>query len=279
MNILFCINKNCIFPTKILISSLEDTQKETLNIYIAHKELSKADIEDIKFAIDESKTTITDIQVDTNLFDGFPVSKRFPVEVYFRLFAQKFLPETLDRVLYLDVDTIVLNSLNELYYSTFNDKYIISMPHEFQNLEVRDRIRLQLPLDAKITNSGVLMLNLEVFRKNDLSDIILDFINKNRNILTTFDQDILNVVFQNYMKFEDYKLYNLNDIHIDYINKINKGKGLTISPNIIKGKSVIIHYFGDIKPWNSSYNGMMKPLYKACSDSYWGKYEKIIGRE
>ncbi|MDY2952276.1 MAG: glycosyltransferase, partial [Erysipelotrichaceae bacterium] len=51
------------------------------------------------------------IEIDENEFKDFPISSRYPLEIYYRLFAPLLLPNSLDRILYLDVDIVVINSL------------------------------------------------------------------------------------------------------------------------------------------------------------------------
>lgn len=277
MNILLCINRKCIFPTKILISSLEDTQNENLNIFIAHKELTKTDIESIEFAIDKTKTTISYIKINTSMFEGFPVSERFPIEVYFRLYVSEFLPKEIDRILYLDADTLVINSVKDLYNADFKDKLIVSMPHEFQHLEDGDRKRLRLDNKAVITNSGVLLLNIEELRKNDFNSKIQMFVKDNCKSLVTFDQDILNFVFQEHMSFQDYKKYNLSDKLLEYYNKIGafRNQGLTL--HWVRNNTSILHFLGTPKPWELTYKGELKKFYQEYAEDYWNKVHKIEG--
>ena len=60
----------------------------------------------------------------------FPVyEKRYPVEIYFRIFASKYLPQDLERILYLDADTIVINPLKELYETDFGGNYYVAATH------------------------------------------------------------------------------------------------------------------------------------------------------
>ena len=50
--------------------------------------------------------------------------------MYYRLLAAEFLPETLDRVLYLDPDIIVIRPLEELYHMSLSLIHILSvLPH------------------------------------------------------------------------------------------------------------------------------------------------------
>lgn len=55
-----------------------------------------------------------------------PESSRYPRQIFYRLAAPLLLPEDLDRILYLDVDTLVINPLRELYAMEFAGNYYIA---------------------------------------------------------------------------------------------------------------------------------------------------------
>ena len=62
--------------------------------------------------------------IENDEIDNLPVyAKRYPVEIYFRLFASLYLPSSVDRVLYLDTDIVVINNLKELYEMDFSGNY------------------------------------------------------------------------------------------------------------------------------------------------------------
>ena len=49
----------------------------------------------------------------------------YSVAMYFRIFAHVLLPESIDRILYLDADIIVKNDITSFYAQDFEDKYMI----------------------------------------------------------------------------------------------------------------------------------------------------------
>ena len=111
MNILFSINSKFIELTKNCIKSIIRFD-EDINFYILHHDLSNDDKNNL---INSFKSqTFRFIEIDENEFKDFPISSRYPLEIYYRLFAPLLLPNNLDRILYLDVDIVVINSLKEL---------------------------------------------------------------------------------------------------------------------------------------------------------------------
>ena len=70
--------------------------------------------------------------------------------MYYRLLAAEFLPETLDRVLYLDPDIIVIRPLEELYHMSFDGNLFCGATHVRKFLTRLNGARLQMPEDALI---------------------------------------------------------------------------------------------------------------------------------
>lgn len=131
MNILVAINKNYVRPTNVLLNSIGySNNKENFNIYILNKNLDKDDLENITEGLDLNRFIINNIKIPKCEIDTFPVlEKRYPEEIYFRLYASKYLPKDLDRVLYLDADTLVINSLKEFYETDFEGNFFIAATH------------------------------------------------------------------------------------------------------------------------------------------------------
>ena len=131
MNILITINKKYIKQVNILLNSIQySNTKENFDIYILHRDLEEADLKIINNNLDLKRFQIHLIKITENEIHKFPVyEKRYPVEIYFRIFASKYLPQDLERILYLDADTIVINPLKELYETDFEGNYYVVATH------------------------------------------------------------------------------------------------------------------------------------------------------
>jgi lipopolysaccharide biosynthesis glycosyltransferase len=101
---------------------------------------------------------------------------RFPKNVYYRLYFGKIFSEY-KKILYLDSDVIVLTSLSGLYGLNLDkNEYIagvIAREFEYANQ------RLGLPLKNKYINSGVVLFNLDYWRKNKLFEKYIKYVKNN----------------------------------------------------------------------------------------------------
>ena len=119
--------------------------------------------------------------------------------------------KSLDKVLYLDCDIIVNRSLYELYNTDINNysMAVSDRPEREEYARIHfERIKLKDFDISKHTyfNSGVLLINLKYWRENSVSNLFLEYINNN-DFIELADQEILNYVFVNNVKFMDYR-YN-----------------------------------------------------------------------
>ena len=261
MNILVTINDQYINQLNILLNSIQKSNKnKKFNVYVLHRNLKEKQIEEIKKRLDLRNFCIKDIKVQESEINNLPVyEQRYPIEIYFRIFATKYLPDDIDRVLYLDADTLVINKLDELYNMDFEGNYFIATTHIRKMLHKFNEIRLGIEEDEPYINTGVLLMNLKELRKIKLEKEITNFMQKNKKKLILPDKDIISTIYGNKIKIVSDLKYNLGDRNLNYYN-LNNPKN-KIGMKWICKNTVIIHYYGRNKPWNNGYIGKLGCFY------------------
>jgi len=199
------------------------------------------------------------IPVNPEMFVGFPEFKRYPQQIYYRLAAPLLLPAELDRILYLDVDTIVINSLKPMYTSSFDGAYLMACTHTRKFLTKINQLRLSMESDAPYINSGVMLLNLTALREKVNLDEIRQFAMEHKEQLLLPDQDILTALYTERVKLLDSLIYNLSDRTLNLYNARPGNKKLYLE--WVRKNSVIVHFFGSNKPWKENYHGILDVLY------------------
>ena len=268
MNILITINKNFAKQANVLLNSIQySNTKEKFAIYVLHRDLEENDLKTINNNLNLKQFQIHLIHIPENEILKFPVyEKRYPLEIYFRIFASKYLPQNLKRILYLDADTIVINSLNELYETEFDGNYYIATTHIKKVLHKLNEIRLNIKEDEPYINTGVLLMNLEALRKINIEKEVKEFVKENEKKLLLPDQDIIVSIYGDKIKLVDSLKYNLGERTLNTYN-INHPQN-PIGLKWICKNTVIIHYYGRNKPWNKQYIGKLNCFYN--------KIEKMI---
>ena len=266
MNILITINKKYVKQVNILLNSIQySNTEESFDVYVLHRDLEEKDLEIMNNNLDLKRFEIHLIHIQE--IHKFPVyEKRYPVEIYFRIFASKYLPQGLERILYLDADTIVINPLKELYETDFEGNYYVAATHVKKVLHKLNEIRLNIKEDEPYINTGVLLINLKALRIIPIEKEVKTFIKNNERKLLLPDQDIIVSIFGDKVKLVDSLKYNLGERTVNTYN-INHPQN-PIGLKWICRNTVIIHYLGRNKPWNKQYRGRL--------DCFYHKTEKLI---
>jgi lipopolysaccharide biosynthesis glycosyltransferase len=190
-----------------LIRSIEINHKqpETIEIYIVEDRISAANKEKIIQSAQHPQIItlywlkMTEV-VDQSLL---PLdASSFPLNVYVRLFIPHFLPESCSKVIYLDVDMVVLNDISELWNTDMKGCIIAGVPDRAGTIGtswagIKNYAELGLPAETVYYNSGLLLFDLVQWRASTFTEQILECIEKNKQYAAFPDQYGLNVVFAN----------------------------------------------------------------------------------
>lgn len=266
MNLLFSINKNCMHLLQTCLKSIElHGGAANYEVYILHSDL---DMEDQNEILEQGYPCMTYhfISIPKELFAGFPTTKRYPEQIYYRLAAPALLPNDVDRILYLDVDTIIINSLQSLYESDFEENWFMACSNTGTHLTRLNRVRLGVDIAQNIpyVNTGVLLMNLEQLRIHMKLEDIRAYANQKQDILILPDQDILTALYGEHVKLLDRMIYNLSDRTLLAHNADLRNQKVTLT--WVRQNSVIIHYFGRNKPWKARYAGILDVFYHEITE-------------
>jgi len=260
MNLLFCINEKFVPLLSVCLRSIVRSGGYAhYEVYVLHAggSLSGAGALAREFL---GQADFHFIPVPDEMFEGFPESDRYPRQIYYRLAAPLLLPQELDRILYLDVDTVVINPLTELYQTPFEGNFYVGCSHTWELLTKINQARLQSQKAVAYINSGVLLLNLSALRTGLELSRVREYAMEHRRTLILPDQDILTALYGDKVKLADTMRYNLSDRILLFYNAdhTHKKRGL----DWVRENSVIIHYCGKNKPWNDDYIGILGVFYR-----------------
>lgn len=262
MNLLFSIDDRFIEQLKTTLYSIKQhVNLEDMHVYVLQEQaLLKTDELDFfcqKFDIQYHPVVIG----SGSIFKEAPVSDRYPESIYYRLLAQNYLPNDLDRILYLDADILCINDLLPLYELPLGESLYAAASHAklTEMTTVLNKVRLGNYESEGYFNSGVLLMNLRQLRNEVKEAEITAFIKKNQLNLFLPDQDILNGLYgdriiaipdhiYNYdvRKNRTYETISLGEWRLDWVIE----------------HTALLHFCGKDKPWQKSYRGRFGALYK-----------------
>ncbi|MBM7582812.1 lipopolysaccharide biosynthesis glycosyltransferase [Caldicoprobacter guelmensis] len=266
MNILVTLNAAYVPPLKVMLRSLFDNCSEKVEVYLMHSDIEKPELMQLSAFVEMHGHKLYSMTVDKNIFADAPVNFYYPPEMYYRLIAHTVLPEHVDRILYLDPDILVLNPIESLYYTDLDGYYFAAAAHSKPVIDYINRLRLRTESN-KYYNSGVLLINVELMRKEVDAQQILDYIQKHAYELILPDQDVLNGLFWNKIKPLDEYLYNYDARRYRTYLIATKGR---VNLDFVIHNTVILHFCGRQKPWHPNYRHHFGILYK--------HYQKLVQR-
>lgn len=260
MNILTAINKKYIPYFAAMIRSFADNNPGEHTVYIATKEVTKEDLDAYEGLLPEN-VTLCPVSFCEDILEGAPTEKRWPKEIYYRIFAAGYLPETVDRILYLDSDIIVKGDISEFYNTDFEDNFFVATTNVHSPfLKWFVRTKNGAKKDTVYVNTGVLLMNLDKLRREQSHDEVIAYIKRRGFFLTLPDQDVISTLYGHKIKIVDGYVYNLNERKIRGWNRRHSGDE-KMDPAWVEKNAKIIHYLGRNKPWNEKYRGILKPYY------------------
>ena len=220
------------------------------------KRIKEFESEDVKIEFIFLKETIEKIKAKFHLRDYYSI------ETYYRFFIANMFPQY-DKVLYCDCDVIVLGDIAELYNHNI-DNYLVGACPEEVMAEVKvfgDYVEQALDVDCeKYFNAGVMLMNLDGFRKENIEEKFFDMLQK-YTFRVTQDEDYLNVLCKGKVK-----LFHLGWNKTAFKNEKFNDKDLKL-----------IHYKIHWKPWH--YDGVLYENHFWDYAKQTSFYEEILNKK
>ncbi len=241
MNVLLMCNEAYINYVMVLLQSLFDNHLDvSIHVYLVYTSGKDEAYEKLeKFVVSTGIHTIDLVNVNIDL-GKLKTSAYFSVECYYSLFPHLYLPTDMDRVLYLDVDTIVIQNIYDFYCEDFEDNYLIACGASYQWKKPENLARPKVD-GFGYFNSGVIVYNLEKLRKEVALDKYSYVLEHSEQFF--FDQGMLNYLFFDKTKYEETLKYNFR-----CFIAFNKHKEIALK--MIREQEVcIFHYTCNAQPY------------------------------
>ena len=197
------------------------------------------------------------------------------ISTYARLFISEIVPEKIDRILYLDCDMIICDSLFMLWNIDLKGKVLAAVQDT-----IGDAVKASVGVlpSQPYFNAGMLLIDLKEWRRQKIGEKSISFIEDKDGSVTHHDQGVLNGILKNnWLKLP--LQYNLMTIHfvldLRQISKYFQDNCAFYLENEIKTAKtnpVIIHYTPSFttRPWMNNCKHPQKELYwEALSNTAW----------
>jgi lipopolysaccharide biosynthesis glycosyltransferase len=225
----------------------------TAHLHLLHAGLPPASLNLIAARIDCHPIELTAAQLASA-----PRAANFPPEASTPLLLGDLLPASLDRVLFLDADTLVLDDLSELWRLPLDSQVLgatqdaalplVSSPRAVKNWQA-----LGIPPSTPYFNAGVLLIDLERWRRLDVCRLVRGYFDSTRETIDFLHQEALNAVLWNRWLHLDVR-WNLLASHA--------GRSYGRIPAEALRHPGIVHFAGRMKPWRAPVGGPFNAAYQ-----------------
>ncbi|SDM83943.1 Lipopolysaccharide biosynthesis protein, LPS:glycosyltransferase [Fictibacillus solisalsi] len=232
IHIVVATNNRYAKPLAVMLNSLfkNKISKNTISIYILYSRLSKKNEYKLSEIANKFNFKVQFLRLEKSLYSNYPLIDYLTAEAYYRIFIPDLLEKKIKKAIYLDCDIIIKEDLSKLWEIDIENYFLAAVRDDLAKYRYTD---LSIPVGCYF-NSGVLLINLQKWRENHISDKVIKFIRKNPDKILWADQDALNaILYDKWLMLDPKWNYQANSLQL-------------MEPSII-------HYVGFNKPWKKNH--------------------------
>ncbi|WEV36183.1 glycosyltransferase family 8 protein [Lactobacillus sp. ESL0677] len=261
IEILVTIDQNYIKPLEVMMYSLKlNNLGQKIRIWIIYDNISDPALTALKDFGQKIGFEIKALAMNADF--TFPESllnlHDYPQEMYFRLLSGKILPSSLHRIIYLDPDILVINSIKPLWHLNLKGKMFAAAAHEGLTDIMSSINNIRLGTTTEYFNSGIMLMDLDQMRQKVKLDDLTAAINQHHDTLILPDQDILNYLYgEDILKIPETKWNYDSRAYPVYLTRSTGDFNL----EWVMQNTAILHFCGKPKPWQKENHSRFKALY------------------
>lgn len=255
--IVCAINQAYALPLAVMMESLKEHLRQDVRpvLYLMHAGLSDGTLAALGTIVETHPIVPSAAQLA-----AAPSDAHFPREASFPLLMPELLPESLDRVLFMDADMLVLDDVMPLWDTPLEGHVLAAavdgaVPRCSAPRGVKGWRARGIPADAPYFNCGLLLADLGRWRQRDVTRSALQYMRVTREPIDFLHQEALNAVL-----WDDWQ-------------RLDQRWNLPASPAgpfAARGPELrrpgIVHFAGRLKPWRTPIGGPFHAPYRRVLD-------------
>ena len=242
-------DRNYLLPFYALMASIVDHHpKGCIRIHSIATGVEPEELRKIEQYVEQYGHSIRFYEIDQSLVSSFTLNQNWTHAVYYRLLFPFLVPSELERLLYIDTDTLVVGDLRELF-----DHPLTGFPvgAVYDNY-VRKNPDIGIDTEGNYFNSGMLLIDLPEWKRQKVSERAFDYLEKYPERISFVDQDALNAVLvDNWYKLD----FRFNTLY-SYIPTETSRAGLD---QFLQDKLLL--HFTLQRPWERQCKNRFRHLY------------------
>lgn len=213
-----------------------------LTVYVFDGGLTRRCKRRIERSIDNPNATIVYLRPSTQELQGVPVFGHISLSTYFRLLMPKLLPAEVSKAIYVDADCVVIGDLMKLWCTAMKGRPLLAAPAINPGQWAPDQVAAA-ERRADYLNAGVLVMDLDMWRREELAQDVVTYLVENSDCVKHWDQDGINHVLHDRWGRLPIKW----NYRVDCGVPPRPGRDTTED---LRAHAAIVHYASSAKPWD-----------------------------
>ena len=244
-----------LLPLQVALASLAERLRSSLRpvVYLLNRQLTAAQLESVG-----GHAEIRSVVPAEQAMQLLPRQPGFAPEAAFPLLLADLLPPSVDRVLFIDPDLLVLDDVGKIWDRDLGENVVgavtdqaiptVSSPRGLKDWHARD-----IPADAPYFNGGVLLVDLDRWRSQDVTARVRKYLEADAGQVDFFHQEALNaILWDKWLQLD--QRWNL----VASLAGRPYGPG---NPVAVESPG-IVHFAGRFKPWRVRVGGPFARAYQ-----------------
>ncbi|WP_287800057.1 glycosyltransferase family 8 protein [Anaerostipes sp.] len=203
MNIVYYCSDSFSEICGVAVQSLveNNTDSDEITIYIVEDKISETNKNRLRGIVDKYNRNLVFIRMPSQE-ELYPDVKMNLGHTYARMALGEILPDNVDRVLSLDSDTLVLDSIKAMYNTKFSEDEFVAGVLDCVGDAIQTKV-LHAPKTMKYCNAGMFLIDLKKWRELKVGEQLLDVVTHQadgKKLMYFLEQDLMNWVFDGHIK-------------------------------------------------------------------------------
>jgi lipopolysaccharide biosynthesis glycosyltransferase len=235
------VDESYALPLAVMLTSLTERLGPAFEatVHLLHQRLERQTLDAIGAIVDTRVWRLSEA-----CLERLPRDRTFPPEAAAPLLLADLLPQDLDKVLFLDADLLVLDDVAPLWTHALDGRALaaaadpaIPLCRSARGVKGwRDR---GIPDQAPYFNAGVLLVDLEAWRRRDVAGRALEYVRMVGDRVDYLHQEALNAVAWN----------DWSPLAARWNVPATAGRWFDPTDHDAVAAPAIVHFAGRMKPW------------------------------
>lgn len=253
LSIACCIDDAYALPLAVMLTSLTERLGPAFEatVHLIHRDLGRETLDAVGDIVDTREMRLAGA-----CLERLPRDRTFPPEAAAPLLLADMLPQDLGKVIFLDADLLVLDDVSPLWTQALDGRSLAAVvdpaiPWCRSPRGVKGWHDRRMPRDSPYFNAGVLLIDLEAWRRRDVAGKAMAYIRAVGDEVDYLHQEALNATV-----WDDW---------LPLANRWNvpstAGRWFGPTGDAAVAAPAIVHFAGRMKPWRMRSGGRFAVAY------------------